>query len=455
MLFVKDRGRAVISRSSAAIRAAFWGLAIVFPFSGCAPNADSGVDLSAPVFPPGPADPSVMPDLKPLESENADGQITGAVSTPASVPAAQGDVDVAEEETTSAPDRAPAPPAQPSGGPAEDAGPPVVEPHPLPATGLGLCPRSYDAPGFEEVFDLAAEAADVGVVQLPFAWDRLNGRPDYPSYDSYAWLVEPQAPDGRNMFQKHGLQMGLWISFLDPGDPSRLRVNEGPAGASFRDPAVSAAFVEECVWLAKRFEPAYLALGTEIDSYLQIAPTDEREALLASIQAARARIKAVRPDVTLFVYFQLEHVRAAHLWEAIRPFAEASDAAAFSSYPSLAIDAADSGFRAAELPADYYRRIAGELAVDRPLILAELGHPSQPSEVFSAGSDAEQAEFLRKVFAVLPANTRLVTWTYLYDPDLSSVYAPPIAAYFGSMGLRRSDGGVTTGWTAWRSAVGR
>lgn len=396
-----------------------------------------------------------MPDIGPVESENADSQSPEGVTTPGSIPVAQEDVDVIEEPATSVPDRAPGPPTQPSVDPAEDAGPPAVEPHPLPATGLGLCPRSYDAAGFEEAFDLAAEAADVGVVQLPFAWDKLNGRPDYSSYDSYAWLVEPQPPDGRNMFEKHGLQMGLWVSFLDPTDLSRLGVGEGSAGVSFRDPAVSEAFVEECVWLAKRFEPAYLALGTEIDGYLRSAPTDEREALLAAIQAARTHIKAVRPDVTLFVYFQLEHVRAAHLWEAIRPFAEVSDVAAFSSYPSLPIDGADSGVRAADLPGDYYTKIAGELAVDRPLVLAELGHPSRPSEAFLAGSDAEQAEFVRKVLTILPVNTRLVTWTYLYDPDLSSVYAPRIAAYFGSMGLRRPDGGVSPGWTAWLSAVGR
>ncbi|MBI4580801.1 MAG: hypothetical protein HY718_13925 [Planctomycetes bacterium] len=175
--------------------------------------------------------------------------------------------------------------------------------------------------------------------------------------------------------------------------------------------------------------------------------------------AARAAHMGDFPDSHLpasgfLITSQYENVKTNGLWATIQPFADISDVYAFGSYPSVPLDGPDSGFTAATLPDDYYAPIRARLGSSRPVAFVELGPPAAPSGFFSAGSEQEQADFIRRLFAVLPAGTSLAVWTYLYDPAfLTSIYQPEVADYFSSLGLLRIDppGLESPGWQEWQA----
>lgn len=388
-------------------------------------DPDAGEPAATPAVPEPPGQvPSPSPD-------------TGALPDPPSVPGAD----------------PPALPSQPDPDPEPE---PIVHPPDDPvilATAVGLSARSNDAAGYLDAIERASLCADAALVQVTFAWDFLRGENEGVTYRAaYDWLVAPDG-DGLDILQRSGLRRAFWLSFTDPNHPEQLAAPNIDGFVGFADPQVRAAFVAECAWFAEHFRPDYLALGVEIDSYLASASSAEREGFLSALQDARAACRAVQPGCCVFAYFQYENVRSRGLWSVITPFARAGDAYGFSSYPSMPLAGANSGLTAATFGDTYYDEILEQLGSDRPVVLAEFGHPAGPSGYFEAGNELEQADMIARLYAALGRlDVALVSWTYLYDPDLSSVYAPASSEYFGSMGLLRVDSGLPdgAGWSAWR-----
>jgi len=308
-------------------------------------------------------------------------------------------------------------------------------------TAVGLSPRVHTAAGYIEALTRTLQVADVAVVQCTFAWDFLRGRTDGATYrEKYDWIMADEGSDGRNIFQQHGLGSGFWLSFTDPIDTSKIADVDSPIPIRFSDPDVSAAFVSECVWFATHFRPDYLALGVEIDSFLEASSTNERQAFLETFTSAYTACKETCPECVIFVYFQYENVLSRDLWSLIEPFATASDVFAFSSYPSLPVSGTDTGWTSDTISESYFDDIPVRLGSDRPLAIVEFGHPMTSSVHFINGSVPEQATMVERLFRNLDGlDVALVTWTYLHDPDLSSVYDQATSQYFGSMGLLRCD----------------
>jgi len=316
-------------------------------------------------------------------------------------------------------------------------------------TGVGLWPHTYDLAGMRDALARTAAVSDVGMLQVPLTWDDLRGDPTHQGYrDQYDYLVVPGWDDHRNLFDHYGLAKAVWLDFLVSADRRLLNLPTLSGTAAFTNPQVATAYVADCVWLADYFDPAYLALGTEIDEYLQNATPIERAALLDAYLSARTQIKARHPDVVVFVYFQYENVVARDLWDVIRPFIAHSDLAAFSTYPSLPTPGR--ALTAANLPPEYYAAIADEFPIGPPPAFVELGHPAAPCGLFAAGSPAEQDAFLTHFAQIAPRDTALVVWSHLYDPDYSATCAPDVAQYFGAMGLlRRTDAALPPAWSTW------
>ena len=389
----------------------------------------------------------------PSEGDPQESEATGAADEP---PAAELTQEASENEldgtspsqiaSTAGPSPAITPPAVGPNGASGEGGGPLV-PRVAPTTAVGLSPRTHDAAGYLEAIDRVAQAAEVGLVQGRFAWDFLNGRTDGETYRAnYDWMVLPDG-QGESVLGRSGLRSAWWLSFTDAVEPERVS-----AGLRFSDPQVAAAFVAECAWFAGHFEPDYLALGVEVESYLAAADQQERDAFLQAFISAREACHAARPGCVVFMYFQYENVRARDLWELIAPFARAGDAFGFSSYPSSPIAGGGVGIAAVDLGESYFEDMAVRLGGDRPLIIAEFGHPSAASQMCPWGTPQEQADMVSQLFRSLARrNTALVCWTYLHDSDLSSVYDPDLADYFGSMGLLRSSQSEPGGpaWDAW------
>ena len=423
------------------------------PGEDSVPTTD-GSQPTEPAEPTGPSDPTGPADT---DGEDTEPPAPTDPQVPDDQPADPND-------QPADPDDQPTDPAPEDPDPAE---PPVVPVDPsddspgdtpstnVPARGVGLCPRTHDAAGYLDALDLAEQAGSVGVVQVNLAWDFLRGWTDGRTYrPRYDWLVQPTSDAGENLFEQHALSGAFWISFTQPADTRWISAPDDLGVVQFTDPAVATAYAQECAWFAAYAQPAYLALGVEVDSFLAAASVQERAAYLAALQKTYTAVKAAQPDCVVFVYFQYENVRSKDLWQLIAPFARVGDAYAFSSYPSLPVDGEDTGRTSANLPEDYFQPIVDRLGSDRPIVIAEFGHPAAPSSYFQAASVSEQAAMVQRLFDVLAQlDVTLVAWTYLYDADLSSVYPPAVSDYFGSMGLLRllDTQPADAAWTAWTS----
>ncbi|MBI4579900.1 MAG: hypothetical protein HY718_09370 [Planctomycetes bacterium] len=371
------------------------------------------------------------------------------------LPAPPADVSVdGSAGSDTSPDSSPGAPTEPAvpQDPLEPADQPPASRPAIPQA-IGLSPRTHDSAGYLQAVELAAQCAEVALIQVTFAWDFLRGRQAGESYRAaYDWLIAVDGTTGQSILEHHNLGRAFWLSFSYPAQPQTIAAPGVAGPVRFSDPRVMRAFADECGWFAGHFQPDYLALGVEVDAFLEAVDAAERAAFLQSFVAAREACKAAAPGCVVFVYFQYENVRTRGLWPLIASLASASDVYAFSSYPSLPVQGPDSGLTAATMSDTYFDDIVAHLGADRPVIIAEFGHPSAPSAHFSGGSPTEQAGMIQRLFDSLARlDVSLVAWTYLYDADLSSVYNSAASTYFGSMGLLRTDQAGTAGpaWDAW------
>ncbi|MBK7973305.1 MAG: hypothetical protein IPK07_08510 [Deltaproteobacteria bacterium] len=318
--------------------------------------------------------------------------------------------------------------------------------------GTSLVPRSVGGGDvFGEAYDLAGEAGRKLFHAEPIGWESLGG-PANVTVHSSAHEIAVQA-------RKRGLQLVLAVlPVIGPARDTVALPASYTGAAKFSNPEVRRAFLDEVEWLTREIAPAYLSLATEIQGYF-LAHPDDYDDFASLAGEAYDRVKAIRPETRVFVYFQYEAIyrdffggpalAAANLRGLLGPFEPKLDLVGLSSYPALLGGATGS---AVALPDDYYGRLAG--ALTHPLFFAELGYPSQPSLIFLPASEDDQARFVARfdeLVAGLPVDGSI--WAFLHDPDLSSLppgsVNPPQVAFFESCGLRRADGTQKPAWAAW------
>jgi hypothetical protein len=295
-------------------------------------------------------------------------------------------------------------------------------------------------------FEALGEHADFILVQPNIPWeDFVNGIEG-----------ESQArTDLRNQIilaRRNGLD---WIFVIDPLNGLNRREFFGlPEGwdHSFANPDVRAAFANFTLWVVQEFEPRYLGLASEINTYLDAYP-DDVENYLSLYFEVYDRVKAEEPETQIFVTFQWDDLnnmwapaaegRLAYQtnWEQVEAFEPRLDLWVISSYPYFVFE--DGG-----IPADYYTPLLDK--TDKPLAVAEGGWSStQVGPV--GGSEAGQVGYLEAVHDQL--GERLSFWVYLILSDLNmesiaagldDVGRPPEDAetlsLFASLGMRTSDG---------------
>ncbi len=278
----------------------------------------------------------------------------------------------------------------------------------------------YD--GWVAAFDLARDHHAAGTVLVSMRWSALLGSDPEVDYADVAvpygyFFAQPEyAP----------LQRMYLVDFSRPEDRRVLSIPPGYAGErSFKNPDVAAAYVEELSWFAARFPSDWLAIGVEVNDHYDPADPDAWDAFLGAFAAARARLQAERPALKVFLYWQLESLHRDDRWFLMTPaLLDAGDALGISSYPFLA-----------PVPDDYYRDLEVRFG-RRPLVVAELGYPSDPDP-------AAQADFVDRFFAMTAGmNVALASWTGLHDASWGN-------PAFDSIALRHRDGTPKPAWSRW------
>jgi len=311
---------------------------------------------------------------------------------------------------------------------------------------------------FEDVlahFGDLSEHADVILMQPNIAWEEFVG--DADQSDS---TLRDNLRNMSLLADQHGLDT---IYVVDPlNGLNRREFLDLPAGwdPSFANPDVREAITNLSLWILEEFEPRYLGLSSEINTYLEAHP-DEIPHYLTLYREIYDAIKAASPATQVFVTFQWEQVNGLQFgtgqpepeWDQIEIFEPDLDLWVISSYPFVAFSTG------ADIPADYYTPLLTK--TDKQLAVAEGGFISRPTGPFS-GTPQDQVDQVTSVHDQI--GSRLDFWINLILDDFDpAAIADPMRdqgrtetdistlGLFASIGLREFDGTPKPAMTIWDS----
>lgn len=292
-------------------------------------------------------------------------------------------------------------------------------------------------------------------------------QPNVPWEDFYEGIEgESQArTDIRNQIilaERSGLD---YVYVVDPlNGLNRREFMDLPQGwePSFANPDVRTAFTNFTLWILREFNPRYLGLASEINTYFDAHPEDA-DNYMSLYQDVYQQVKAEAPETQVFITFQWEDLnnlipfsaegREAYEinWDQVEAFEPNLDLWVISSYPFVIFESAG------KIPADYYTPLLSKTS--KPLAVAEGGYSSKPVGPF-LGSEEDQVEYLSAIHDQI--GERLAFWVYLLLSDFNqSSYSETMReqgrnqenidtlGMFASVGLMRSDGSPKPALDIW------
>jgi hypothetical protein len=315
-------------------------------------------------------------------------------------------------------------------------------------TAFGFFPSPPDVT-FESVlkhFEALSEHADFILVQPNVPWeDFVNG-------------IEGSSKsreDIRNQIILAEMNGLGWAFVIDPLNGLNRREFSGlPEGwdPSFSNPDIRTAFTNFTLWCLREFDPHYLGLASEINTYMDAYPEDV-EYYVSLYREVYTLIKEQDPETEVFVTFQWDDLNNMFAqaaegrqkydtnWEQIELFEPDLDVWAMSSYPYFV-------FNGKPIPEDYYTPLLDQ--TDKPLAVSEGGFSSRSFGPIVSSSEAQIA-YLNAINDQI--GERLSFWVYLILSDLNmesleqamrlngmSERDIETLSMFASIGLRESDG---------------
>ncbi|KAA3647797.1 MAG: hypothetical protein DWQ07_02100 [Chloroflexi bacterium] len=307
-------------------------------------------------------------------------------------------------------------PSQQAAQPQEISTQPVVTPiTELESTVFGFFPSPPEA-SFEAIishFQLLGQHADFILMQREVPWkDFVDGTEG----------ESQQRTDIENLTiltEQNGMDR---IFVVDPLNGLNRREFFGLPDtweASFANPDVRAAITNFTIWIVQEYQPHYLGLASEINTYADAHP-DDFPHYVSLYKEIYDLVKTEAPDTQVFVTFQWDDLnnvlpeisegRAAFdtNWDQIEIFEPQLDIWAISSYPYVFFPSMS------EVPGDYYSRLLDR--TDKPLAVAEGGYSSRQIGPFT-GTEQDQVDYLNAIHTQI--GERLDFWVYLVLSDFN------------------------------------
>ncbi len=308
--------------------------------------------------------------------------------------------------------------------------------------GFSDVPRELTSEAYTRHFDLVANYGETILMQRPASWaDFLPG-------GSISDATREEVIAAREAARIRGLET---VVALDPFDPaSRGRLQGLPSeyeGRTLADTDLRAAFVAEAEFLARNMRPAYLVLGTEVNTTYERNP-EGYFAFLEAYQEAYDVVKAASPQTQVLVTYQYEELLGvvpelpphAPRWELLDDLAGRLDLLGLTSYPSFAYPTAR------KVPLEYYLQVQDH--TDLPVAFIGVGFASGPGRGgVNASTEPEQRRFLQRLLEdAFTLRAPLLVW--FAAEDLGFAATAPYDL-LNSIGLRDAGGSAKESWSVW------
>jgi hypothetical protein len=214
------------------------------------------------------------------------------------------------------------------------------------------------------------------------------------------------------------------------------------------NPALQTAFMNYARLVVETMRPDYLGLGAEVNIYkpAEGCPADDFEAYVSLYKETYHLLKAMQPDLPVFVTFQLDFLHLQNQQMLPARFLPELDRLALSLYPGGNL----TQLTPDQIPADYISW--ARVATDAPLVISETGYGSVAAGG-AVGSPELQTEYVQWLMTQAGReNAEFVTWFFSIDPRYVKV-APGIAFInsFKSMGLATPRFEPKPALDVWRS----
>lgn len=298
--------------------------------------------------------------------------------------------------------------------------------------GVGPIPQNFpgsDSTDFINMYDNVSQVAELMAVQGDWR-------------DSAA--TSGQIPAGLNAFlffkDTYNYDPVPAISFFQGEAIANLDMPDNPTNDWTNTDAIT-QYEQVALDIIQTYNVNYMGLGIEVNTYWQYDPADFNR-FITAYQQMYANIKAIHPNVKIFVSFQLEKMKGigtfsgppfeAH-WNLIDLFGDTLDVIAFTTYPGIEYASV------ANIPEDYYLEI--RKYTNKPILFTEIGWAT------TMGGEQAQDDFTLKFFRISEGlNKEIVTWAFMHD-----LLATPPPGPLNGIGLRNNDGTAKLVWPRWQT----
>lgn len=250
---------------------------------------------------------------------------------------------------------------------------------------------------------------------------------------------------------QYGFTPAVGLGWAGGGGEPDLTSESDPQDNSWDNQATRDDYLSMVTEFAREYQPPFLFLGNETNSYYRVHSAAEWESWLSEYSACYDSVKAVSANTVIFTTFSYELVKGTGRyngwtwpadWQPVDDMAatERVDALGFTSYPYFEYDTP------AEIPENYYDEIAGHW--DGPVIFTEIGWLGGESFPYPGGEE-DQAQFISRFFDLTgDLELRYAAWLFLHDWD-----GQDDLPAFRFIGLRENDGTPRPADAAWQAEV--
>jgi hypothetical protein len=327
------------------------------------------------------------------------------------------------------------------------------------AMGFGMTPPVPTTEAILDIIPRIAAVSEYTILQREVPWSRFAagqsiGQALDEEYDEMVeYLTEAQ-----------GLRLVILIDPLDGLDRTREGNEARRNGVTLLDPASRAIHEAFVLEVARRYQPDYLGLASEINTLAAHGDANLYVTIRDMINGLVPGLREVAPDTKLFVSYQVDDAwgltgqpsAVEDQFALVHDFPE-MDVIGLSSYPVFFWD------RPEDIPDDYYDRFAEESG--KPLIHVEGGWSSKRTAWMTPGREASpevQARYFTKLFELLDrVEAELLVMLIFSDLDLSQpgwgLEPGQITSLenFASMGILDVNLQPKPAFTAWEAARSR